>query len=97
MLYTTSPVHHLRPGVNYPAVMLVTGANDPRVEPWQAAKMAATLQADTASGKPVLLRVDYEGGQGLIGATKAQAAALAADEYAFVLWNEGVPGFQPTL
>jgi prolyl oligopeptidase len=59
--------------------------------------MAAVLQADSASGKPVLLRVDYEGGHGLIGATKRQAAILVADEYAFLLWNMGVPGFQPSL
>jgi len=96
-LYATSPVQHVRPGVNYPAVMLVTGANDPRVDPWQPAKMTATLQADGAGGKPILLRVDYEGGHGLIGATKGQAAELAADEYSFLFWNMGVPGFQPAL
>jgi prolyl oligopeptidase len=97
ILYATSAVHHVKPGVKYPAVMLTTGANDPRVDPWQAAKMAAVLQADSASGKAILLRVDYEGGHGLIGATKRQAAVMAADEYAFLLWNMGVPGFQPAL
>jgi prolyl oligopeptidase len=96
-LYATSPVHHLRPGGKYPAVMLMTGSNDPRVDPWQAAKMAATLQADSASGKPILLRVDYAGGHGLIGATKSQAADTAADEYSFLLWNMGVQGFQPGI
>ena len=94
-LYATSAVQHVEPGGNYPAVMLTTGANDPRVDPWQAAKMAATLQADSGSGKPVLLRVDYAGGHGLIGATKAQGAELAADEYSFLLWNMGVAGFMP--
>jgi len=94
-LYATSAVHHVKPGVKYPAVMLTTGANDPRVDPWQAAKMAATLQADTVGTAPILLRVDYEGGHGLIGATKSQAAVLAADEYSFLLWNMGVEGFQP--
>jgi prolyl oligopeptidase len=96
-LYATSAVHHVKPGVSYPAVMLTTGANDPRVDPWQAAKMTAVLQADSSGGKPILLRVDYEGGHGLIGATKRQAAILVADEYAFLLWNMGVPGFRPTL
>ena len=84
-------------GTKYPAVMLTTGINDPRVDPWQAAKMAATLQDATASGKPVLLRVDYEGGHGGIGGGRAQAVALSADEYAFLLWQFGVPGFQPAL
>ena len=94
-LYATSPIHHVKPGVGYPAVMLVTGANDPRVDPWQPAKMAAALQAASSSGKPILLRVDYQAGHGLIGATKAQAADLVADEYSFLLWQMGVPGFQP--
>jgi prolyl oligopeptidase len=96
-LYATSAVHHVMPGGKYPAVMLTTGANDPRVDPWQAAKMAATLQADSGSGRPILLRVDYSGGHGLIGATKSQAAELIADEYSFLLWNMGVAGFQPAI
>jgi prolyl oligopeptidase len=96
-LFATSAVQHVVPGGKYPAVMLTTGANDPRVDPWQAAKMTATLQADSASGRPILLRVDYSGGHGLIGATKSQGAELAADEYGFLLWNMGVAGFQPAL
>ena len=43
--------------------------------------MTATLQADNASGRPILLRVDYSGGHGLIGATKSKAEELTADEY----------------
>ncbi|HEX3462753.1 MAG TPA: prolyl oligopeptidase family serine peptidase [Candidatus Elarobacter sp.] len=96
-LYATSAVQHVVKGAKYPAVMLTTGINDPRVDPWQAAKMAATLQDATASGRPILLRVDYEGGHGLIGSGRSQAVALTADEYAFLLWQFGTPGFQPTL
>lgn len=94
-LYAASPVHLLHPGGLYPAVMLTTGADDSRLDPWQAAKMAATLQADSASGKPILLRVDFAGGHGLIGASKRQAAELTTDEYTFLLWNMGVVEFQP--
>jgi len=43
-LYATSAVQHVVKGAKYPAVMLTTGINDPRVDPWQAAKMAASLQ-----------------------------------------------------
>ena len=96
-LYATSAVQHVVPGGKYPAVMLTTGANDPRVDPWEAAKMTATLQADSSSGRPILLRVDYAGGHGLIGATKSQAEELTADEYSFLLWNMGVAGFQPAI
>ena len=38
-------------GVAYPAVLLTTGLNDPRVVLWQATKMTARLQAATSSGK----------------------------------------------
>ena len=63
---------HVKPNTPYPAVLLTTGANDPRVAPWQAAKMTAPLQASTNSGKPVLLRVDYDAGHG-IGSTNRSA------------------------
>ena len=91
-----SPVdayHAVKDGVAYPAVLLTAGVNDPRVPVWQSAKMAARLQAASRSGKPVLLRVDDGAGHG--GATKAQAAAKTADEYAFLLWQFGLPDFQP--
>lgn len=80
---------NVRDGVAYPAVMLETGINDPRVPPWQLAKMAARLQAATRSDKPVLLRVDYNAGHGL-GNSKLQVAELLADEYAFLLRNLAV-------
>ena len=94
-LFATSPVHHVVKGTKYPAVLLTTGINDPRVEPWQAAKMAATLQDATSSARPILVRVDYDGGHGMIGGSRSQAVALAADEYAFLLWQFGDPAFTP--
>ncbi len=64
-LYATDAYQHVKDGTAYPAVLLTTGTSDPRVAPWQAAKMTARLQAATSSGKPVLLRVDYDAGHGL--------------------------------
>jgi len=84
----------VKDGVKYPAVLCVTGATDPRVAPWHVAKFAARLQAASASRKPVLLRVDFDAGHGM-GSTRTQADALAADMYAFVLWQTGAKGFQP--
>ena len=86
---------HVENGTRYPAVLLTTGINDPRVDPWQTTKMTARLQAATASAKPVLLRVDYQAGHGL-GSTRAQRDAEVADGFAFALWQAGVPGFQPS-
>ena len=91
--------HAVRDGVRYPAVLLTTGMTDPRVEPWQVAKMAARLQAavmalQRADRNPVLLRVDIDAGHGL-GSTRQQIDAERADEFAFVLWRSGTPRFQP--
>jgi prolyl oligopeptidase len=76
-------------GTRYPAVLLTTGVTDPRVAPFHPAKMAARLQAATASGKPVLLRVDFDAGHG-IGSTRTQQDNEAADTYAFLLWQTGM-------
>ena len=75
--------HKIRPGIKYPAVMLTHGINDPRVEPWLSAKMAARLQASTTSGKPILLRIDYDGGHG-IGNSRKQFNEEIADIFAFL-------------
>jgi len=48
--------------------------------------MTARLQAATTSGKPILLRVDYDAGHGF-GSTRAQEDREAADTYAFLLWQ----------
>ena len=94
-LYAMDAYHHVKPETAYPAVLLTTGANDPRVAPWQSAKMTARLQASTTSGKPVLLRVDYDAGHGL-GSTRSQRNAELADEMAFLFWQFGLADFQPS-
>lgn len=93
-LFAMDAYQHVKPDTPYPAILLTTGVNDPRVAPWQAAKMAARLQASTNSGKPILLRVDYDAGHGM-GSTKTQRDEEQADEVAFLLWQLGVPDFQP--
>lgn len=89
-----SPYHQVKDGTAYPAVLLTTGMNDARVEPWQPAKMAARLQDASSSGRPVLLRVDFEGGHaGAAG--RRQREEEIADIYSFLLWQFGHPDFQP--
>jgi prolyl oligopeptidase len=94
-LYAMSAYHHVEDRTAYPAVLITAGINDPRVDPWESAKMTARLQAATSSGKPVLLRVDYGGGHGLIGATLQQVQEARADSWSFLLWQLGDPEFQP--
>ena len=85
---------HVKDGVKYPATLLLTGINDPRVPPWESLKMTARLQAATASGKPVLLRIDYASGHG-VGSTKSQRQEQTTDVWTFMLWQFGDQRFQP--
>lgn len=93
-LRAMSAYHQLKDATPYPAVLLAAGMNDAQVEPWHAAKMAARLQAASTSGKPVLLRVDYDAGHGP-GTPRRQREEERADIYAFLLWQFGHPDFQP--
>ena len=92
-LLAISPYQQVRNHVRYPAVLLDTGINDPRVPPWTSAKMAARLQTASSSGRPILLRIDYEAGHGF-GSTTSQSEELLADQYAFLSWQLGMPDFQ---
>jgi prolyl oligopeptidase len=86
-LYAMSAYYHVADKTAYPAVLFTGGMHDTRVPLWQGAKMAARLQAATTSGKPILLRVEHEGGHGY--SSDAQYNAETADSYAFLFWQLG--------
>ena len=88
-LYGYSPLHHVRDGVAYPAVLLTTGANDPRVEPWQSRKFCARLQAASSSGRPVFLRTSDNAGHG-IGSSLDETIAEETDVYGFLMDQLGM-------
>jgi prolyl oligopeptidase len=92
-LLAMSSYHHVKDGTAYPAVLLVHGVNDPRVDYWHSSKMAARLMAASTSRKPILLDLDYDAGHG-VGATRLQRQKNAADAYAFLFWQTGHPDFQ---
>ena len=86
-LLAMSTYHHIADGVRYPAVLFTHGVNDPRVDVWHSSKAAARLQA--ASGRPVLLRLDFQSGHG-VGDTREQRNAERTDVLAFLLWQFGL-------
>ena len=51
----------------------------------------------TVGGRPVLLRVDYQGGHGGIGVAKNSGEKPTADQCSFLLWQFRAPEFQPKL
>ena len=93
-LYAMGAYQHIVDGTRYPAVIFATGANDPRVAPWHMMKMAARVQAASTSGKPVLLRIDYDAGHG-IGSNRSQHEMELADLWGFTLGQMGDPAFAP--
>jgi len=82
---------HVRDTQKYPAVLCATGMNDPRVPPWQPGKFAAALQQSSSSGKPVLLRVDYDNGH--FTDDKSVSYKAFADTWGFMMWQTGHPAF----
>ena len=87
-----SPYQNVKPGTDYPAVLLTAGENDSRVHASHARKMAAALQAATAEvpgAKPVLLWVDREAGHGQ-GKPLNLRIRDAADTRIFFMWQLGM-------
>lgn len=82
-LYGYSPYHHVMQGTQYPAVLFLTGANDPRVDPSHSRKMTARLQA-SGTKRPVLLRTTDAAGHG-IGTALSERIAQQADVTAFLI------------
>lgn len=89
-LYAYSPLHNVKEGARYPSVLFLTGANDPRVDPYHSRKMTARLQAATTSGHPVLLRTSGDTGHG-IGSPLSSEIEENADVYAFLFHELEVP------
>ncbi|HXM11146.1 MAG TPA: prolyl oligopeptidase family serine peptidase [Terriglobales bacterium] len=92
-LYAYSPYHHVKPGVEYPAVLFMTGDTDTRVDPMHAKKMAALMQADAKNGdskdKPILLRIESKAGHGQ-GKPITKQIEEGTDMYSFLFWQLGV-------
>jgi len=88
-LYAYSPYHHVVNGTKYPAVLMLTGANDPRVDPMNSRKMVARLQAANASAHPILLRASSTSGHG-IGTAFSEAIAQQTDVDSFLFDQLGV-------
>jgi prolyl oligopeptidase len=90
-LYAYSPYHHVVDGTKYPAVLMMTGANDGRVAPYHSRKMTARLLAANKSENPILLRTSSSAGHG-IGTALSERIQQSADIYAFLFAQLGISG-----
>lgn len=84
-----SPVHNVKPGVEYPATMVTTGDHDDRVVPAHSYKFAAELQAKQSGPQPTLIRIETDAGHGA-GTPTHKIIDLYADMYSFTLFNMGI-------
>ena len=83
-LLAWSPLRAVHDGVNYPAVLLLAGDRDGRVDPSQSRRMAARLQQANPSGRAALLRTEASSGQPA-QTTLAETIDQATDEFGFFL------------
>lgn len=93
-LYGYSPFHHVQDGTAYPAILMVTGDNDGRVNPAQSRKMIARLQAANPQGNPILLRTSASSGHG-IGTALSERIAEVTDTFCFLFAETGTAVKQP--
>lgn len=95
-MHAYSPYHHVKEGTKYPAILFLTGANDPRVDPMQSRKMTALLQAaqQKFDGGTVLLRTSGNTGHGM-GTPLSARIEQSVDLYGFLFDQLGLACKEP--
>ena len=88
-LYAYSPLHNIKEGVNYPAIMVTTADHDDRVFPAHSFKYAATLQEKASGKNPILIRIETKVGHGA-GTSTSKSIELLTDLYSFMFYNMGI-------
>lgn len=93
-LLSYSPYHHVREGVDYPAVLFTVFDGDSRVDPLHARKMCAALQHATRPGvstrvaRPILIRREADVGHG--ARALSRTVELLGDTLAFAAEHTGL-------
>jgi prolyl oligopeptidase len=88
-LVAYSPLHNIRPGTAYPAVLITTADHDDRVVPAHSFKYAATLQSAQGGEAPILIRIETRAGHGAGKPTSKQIEDIT-DRWAFLVEVLGV-------
>jgi len=89
-LYKYSPLHNIKPAVDYPATLILTSDHDDRVVPAHSFKFAATLQEKQTGKNPILIRIESQAGHGA-GKPISKFIEATADKWAFLLFNTQTP------
>jgi prolyl oligopeptidase len=83
ILRAYSPMHNIRAGARYPAVLVTTADTDDRVVPGHSFKYIAALQNADAGPLPHLIRIETRAGHGSGKPTDKQIEEYS-DMYAFI-------------
>ncbi|MDR0328999.1 MAG: prolyl oligopeptidase family serine peptidase [Planctomycetaceae bacterium] len=93
-----SPLHNVKSGVNYPAVLVTTSDHDDRVVPAHSFKFTATMQAKSGGHKPpgerpVYIRIETKAGHGA-GKPMTKVIDESTDIWSFLMDQLGMkPAF----
>ncbi len=88
-IYKYSPLHNIKAGLNYPAMLITTADHDDRVFPAHSFKYTATLQEKYKGKNPILIRIETNVGHGA-GASTSKVINLYTDILSFVFYNFGL-------
>ncbi|MHB1686374.1 MAG: prolyl oligopeptidase family serine peptidase [Ignavibacteriaceae bacterium] len=88
-LYKYSPLHNIKSGINYPAIMATTADHDDRVVPAHSFKYIATLQNKYKGNNPILIRIETRAGHGA-GKPTSKIINEWTDIWSFIFYNLGV-------
>jgi prolyl oligopeptidase len=88
-LLAYSPLHNIRDGQRYPAVLVTTADHDDRVVPAHSFKYIAELQRSKAGSNPALIRIETRAGHGA-GKPVSMVIDELADMYSFMFYNMGI-------
>lgn len=88
-IYAYSPLHNIRPGIEYPPTLITTADRDDRVFPAHSFKFAAALQAAYRGERPMLIRVETRAGHGA-GKPTSKIIEETADIFAFLVKTLGI-------
>ena len=80
VLRAYSPLHNIRSGVDYPALLVTTADTDDRVVPGHSFKYTAALQAAELGEQPQLIRIETRAGHG-----SGKPTDKVIDEYGDIL------------
>jgi oligopeptidase B len=75
---------------DYPPIMVTAGLNDPRVTYWEPAKWVAKLRELKTDGNELILKTNMGAGHGGKSG-RFESLKETAEEFAFILWQLGVP------